>query len=354
MKVGILTFHWANNYGAVLQAYALCHVLNDMGHQVRFIDYAPESLRLRGWQGWGLRSGKELPARALWRMRFAWFRQRYLPTTRRCRTKEALNQVARGFDAVIVGSDQVWNGNIAATFDPTYFLDFVEDASCRKISYAACFGTPEQPEECLAKAGEFLKRFHALSARNEMSAHLAESLSGKKPDIVVDPTLLHEFDELVAPAPRSNGYIAAYYLAEPHLATGIKILKILKKNLGLPIVLVGVNTPVAWADDCITSAGPIQWLKIFQGASFVCTDSFHGTVFSTKLRKPFIAWPGYRPERIRDFLRSCGLENRLVVEPQLEQLQQLIKTEIDFSFVSRRLETHKTNALNFLNRALFS
>lgn len=354
MKVGILTFHWANNYGAVLQAYALVNALKKRGHSVRFIDYAPRGQRLSWWRGWGFQSGKEMPARTMWRLRFEWFRRCHIPTTRSCRSKKDLQVIAKNFDAIIVGSDQVWNGHIADAFESAYFLDFLEDQRCRRISYAACFGDPNQPPETIAKAGELLKRFQFLSVRNEMSARLVESLTGKRPEVVLDPTLMHDYAEFLRPRRHEKGYIAVYYLAHQHLSLGLDVLSILKERVGLPVILIGADAHASWAERRILSAGPLQWLRILSGASFICTDSFHSTVFATNFRKPFIVWAGYRPARIQDFLSSCGLDDRMITRADESNIDRIVENEIDYEALSRRLEPHRSRSMAFLDRALSS
>jgi hypothetical protein len=352
MKIGLLTFHWANNYGAVLQAYGLAHALGKLGHSVKFIDYAPPGQRLAWWQGWGFRSGKGMPARTLWRMRFEWFRRRYLPTTGLCRSKEDMEVAARSLDAIIVGSDQVWNGHIADRFESAYFLDFVHDEACRRISYAACFGDPNQPQGTLAKAGALLNRFHALSVRNKMSADLVETLSGIRPEVVLDPTLLYDYAEFLRPRHGGKGYIAIYYLAHPHLSLGLEVLKILKNLLRLPVVLIGADAQSSWAERRTLSAGPVQWMQILNGASFICTDSFHSAIFAVKFKKPFIVWAGYRPDRIQDFLGSCRLEERLIKRPDEAAIGRLVASSIDYDAVTLTLEPMISRSMTFLNQSL--
>jgi len=352
MRIGILTFHWANNYGAVLQAYGLANALQTMGHTVRFIDYTPPGHGLRWWQGWGFRSGRELPARVLWRLRFEWFRKRHLPTTPQCRSRTDLTAVSRRLDAVIVGSDQVWNGHLTGSFDPTYFLDFVDDHRCRRISYAACFGDTRQPQETVDRAGALLTRFHALSVRNEMSADLVESFSAARPEVVLDPTLLCDYSQFLGATSKAAPYIAVYYLAHPQPSHGLEVLRIVKKRLNLPMVLIGTDADVSWADRTVLSAGPVDWLRILKGAAFVCTDSFHGTIFSIKLKKAFIVWRGYRPDRLQDYLGRCGLQDRLLSQSDEATLHRLIETSIDYAEVANRLAPHLARSKDFLAKAL--
>jgi hypothetical protein len=359
MNIGILTFHWANNYGAVLQAYGLATALREMGHSPKFIDYSPPGHRLNWWQGWGFKSGKELPSRTLWRFRFEFFRRHYLPTTRPCRSKKDLQTLSREFDAIIVGSDQVWNGHISDSFEPAYFLDFVKHQGCRRISYAACFGDPVQPYETLCHAKELLSHFNAISVRNDMSAEIVESLVGKRPEVVLDPTLLCDYSEFERSQKYNKGYIAVYYLAHPHLSLGLDVLKKIKERLKLPLVSIGLESHAKWAEQRALSAGPVQWMRILKGASFICTNSFHASIFATKFKKPFLVWSkeiengGFRgPVRIKEFLNLCGLGNRVISSIDDENLIHLIEEDIDYVAVSQRIAPHKIRSLAFLRQAI--
>lgn len=355
MKVGILTYHWANNYGAVLQAYALHRVISSFGHSAVFIDYAPPGARLLWWQGWGLRSGRYLFDRLLWRTRFELFRKRYLPTTRRCDSHDSLKELAKRLDAIVVGSDQVWNANFFGRKQLHYFLDFTQGLNCRKISYGACFGEPKQPEDLLPCISGFLKEFDYISVRNQMSAELVRSLTGTEPEIVLDPTLLWDYQELIKDkTTKKDGYIVAYFLTDRNIETGMAILRSAIRHLSLPALILG---------DCVISetgiysnrsAGPLEWLSILHGAKFILTNSFHGTIFAVKFKKPFISWIGYRPERIRNFLSLLGTGERLLSSPDTEAIKVLLDTPVDFDTIHRRLSPEIERSLEFLRKALES
>jgi hypothetical protein len=357
MNVGILTFHFAYNYGAVLQAHGLCQTLKDLGHKVRFINYVPPGKDLPWWQGWGLRSGTELPARALSRFRFDQFRRRWFLTTRRCRTAEDLRAIAAEFDALIVGSDQVWNGNGGA-FDSTYFLNLGGRSRFRRVSYAACFGDPIQPAPTLAAAGPLLERFDHLSVRNRMSARLVHELSGRTAETVVDPTLLHDYKELLGKGAGTGKYLAVYFLPRERFDTGIEVLRHVRERVNMPLVPLGARIANLEGDYAAACAGPNEWIQCLQNASFICTNSFHGTVFAVRFRKPFIVWSApstgsFRgPARIEDFLDLCGLTNRLVSERNAAVLDELLDTPIDFDAVSERLLPHISRSRMFLGHAL--
>lgn len=352
MNVGILTFHWAYNYGALLQAYALYETVTNLGHAVKFIDYAPPGQRGVWYKGWGLLSGPRVLPWTLRRLRFDSFRKRFLPMTKRCDSKADLRKMARDFDAVIVGSDQVWNSDIYQAFDPSYFLDFVYKPRCRLISYAACFGDPIQPQEMKNQARPLLHRFDHLSVRNEMSAKLVSDIAGREAEVVVDPTFLHDFKECLTSNASAQEYIAAYFLSTNHLALSGKALQITKQRIGLPVVSIGLARDVSCVDREILSAGPLQWLRILKGGSFVFTESLHGIAFSMKFKKPFVVRTGWNPARIQEILKTYALESRLLINDDETLILRALDTPIDYDAVIERLPLHIHRSIDFLKKAL--
>lgn len=337
MKIGILTFQWANNYGALLQAYALCQRLAAMGHAATVIDYTPENCRAPYWKGWGLNCGRQMPANALRRYRFEQFRRKVLPLSRACNDATELKALAASLDTVIVGSDQVWNGHIVGTADRHYFLDFVSPEKTGIASYAACFGDPSQPGHTTAAAREFLPRFHYVSARNEMSAELVRANGNREAAIVTDPTMLHDFSGIQGTPPVSGHYIAAYYVSPDHAPEGRGVIREIANRLGLPVISVGSDRKVLGADESYVQAGPAEWVNALRHASFICTDSFHGTIFALKFRKPFVVWPGYRTGRLTHLLGACGIPERLLGQENRVDTGALAQRVIDFDAVESRL-----------------
>jgi hypothetical protein len=252
---------------------------------------------------------------------------------------------------VIVGSDQVWNGNIVQADAEQYFLGFVGHNPCRRISYAACFGERDQPPQTVAAAGRLLPGFDRISVRNEMSATLVRELSGRDSQVVLDPSLLHDYRNLVPGVPKAAGYIAVYYVSGAHAAAGRDIVGEARRRLRLPVISFGADRRVLHGDRDILSAGPLEWIRLLQQASFICTDSFHGTAFALKFRKPFLAWPGLRVERLESLLTLCGLRERLQVTGAADTAD-LVTTAIDFDGVSAKLAPHVERSLAFLEGAL--
>lgn len=359
MRIGILTFQYAYNYGALLQAYGLCKYLEGIGYDVCFINYIPPQSSSNQWfrriKGWGrefVKQRHDMPSYMLKRFQFDRFRQHFLPLTAQCSTKEELEVISRDFDAVIAGSDQVWNGNFILNVAPHYFFDFINSENCRRISYAASFGDPQgkQTAETIEAAKTYLPQFDSISVRDEISAQIVGNLTGRQADIVLDPSLLHDFKDIAGYKQHdTQGYIASYYISKDHSKLGCTILNQVSERLQLPVIVIGNRMENHKA---FISAGPLEWLRFIQESSFVCADSFHATVFAVKFRKPFITWCGNRPERARYFLRLCGLENRQVDTANPADIEKLISSPIDYDEVSDRLKSHIQHSRTFLEESL--
>jgi hypothetical protein len=252
----------------------------------------------------------------------------------------------------VVGSDQVWNLNFFGEHQFRYFLDFVDNPDCKKISYGACFGALNQPEDLLSRTIPLLKGFRFLSVRNRMSANLVNSLCGITPQVVLDPSAIYDYEEFLNQSKTQQDYIFAYFLSHKNMELGVEILQNAAERLKLPALVLGDYTYPDKKLSLDRSAGPIEWLKAIYNSSFVITNSFHGTIFAVKFKKPFIAWGGHRPQRIKDFLSLCGLEHRLFTEMSSYSIEHLLFQPINYAEVHTRLSSEIKNSLEFLRYAL--
>jgi len=349
-KVGIVTFHYSLNYGAVLQAYGLAQVIETMGHTAQIVDYfSPGARRAypRGFHGWGLRRGG-LVANYLKRRRFNRFRKRYLPLSpRQYRSYAALVAEPPRVDCLVCGSDQVWNIHTSSCggFDPSFFLGFAEGTGIRRISYAASFGDWELNEHRESIA-DLVSAFDHISVRDRRSERIVKALVGRKAVHVLDPSLLTDYSHLVPDRRIAEPYIFNYCVdRHPFITTALPALS---KLLGMQIISVN-----PWTDGVhvVRSASPIQWLDLMKQAAFVSTNSFHGTCFALLWRKPFVVLPtDVRLFRIEDMLQTAGLSERLVDD--VDQLASMARTSVDYQAVRSRLAPFVQRSLDFLATAL--
>lgn len=350
MRVGILTFHWNYNFGAVLQAYGLHRTLREIGIESEFINYTPPTLAHHATRGWGLRTGQTTWI-LLRRFRFQLFRSRFLPASRRFRRASDIASQASEYDGFIVGSDQVWNTELIGAFEPAYFLSFAPP-NCRRISYAASFGNHPPTFEVQASMKPLLHSFDHISVREEFALEFVKTLTSRKAELVLDPTLLTGFDSVTAPRVFPREYILVYAIDGKEKVIQ-EVAAQLRQTLKLPVVAVSVYSDFLQADYLIRAAGPSQWLSLFRHAAFVCTDSFHGTVFALKNRRPFISVAGGgRGGRLADILQRTNVLERLVTSALEVSQRSLIGSPIDFIAAHERLDHGKIVSLQFLRKAM--
>lgn len=342
MKIGILTYHYGYNFGGVLQCYALQQTLKEIGYNDVFvINCIPSKIkfylggfpRKRRWRTFydlylRFKYGK------LCRNAFNDFRSKYLAQTRSIKRDE-LPQFVSDYDALIVGSDQIWN--FREQSDGMFFLDWEPQFKGKKISYAPCCGKNEVNERrriCLKKA---LNDFDFLSVRNEETLSFVNGIIGKKPQIVPDPTCLYDFKDLKIQRNAINEkYIFTYILGEDIRGGNKAAIELLKKKYpGRKVIasVIAYSNPqkVDWADEIMYHLSPIEWLNMIRNADFVYTDSFHGTIFSMRFNVPFITY--YVEERRK--ARFIGLQNQFGIAQNIVSCLDEISA---FKYKERRFD----------------
>jgi len=376
MKIAILTQPLGHNYGGILQAFALQKYLIKQGHSVVTIDRRPSrltvfrALKQEGRVLLNLFKGriKSRPSNSKRDYVFQElhrFRSEYVSLSRKISSEEDLVTYfeREDFEAVIVGSDQVWRPRYSPCLD-NFFLNFLDkiQSKPKRISYAASFGVDhwEFSEQQTVNCKHWLSCFDSVSVRESSAVELCQNKFGINAELVVDPTLLLEaleYKELftsVEPSKYSDRVLS--YVLDPHedkqkIAVGVG------ETLRLKTVSIKPNIEYTQV-----SSGQIQeclyqsvedWIRSFHDASFVVTDSFHGCVFSIIFNKPFIAVgnPVRGLARFESLLRLFGLENRLVSSIK-EVTVEKIRSEIDWSIVNELKLLEITKAKKFLNQSL--
>ena len=368
MKVGILTLHLEGNYGGILQNFALQQALLGLGHE-------PVTLRVRpqyyNWLQHGYIFLDRLRARYLRHERIKRLREwsrserHYLLAENRQFVEEEIRLTPEilpealprlnqsGFDAFIVGSDQVWRSLYNGPTLPRYFFDFLgADCTARKIAYAASLGTDcwEADTEMTARCAELAQRFDAISVRETSGVALCREHLRVSAVQMPDPTILLEsavYRKLFA-APSPGRELFCYILDDT--PEKLRLAEEAAARMGLTIGTIrcfdrveGIFRPGP------PVPGPREWLKRIAGADYVLTDSFHGTVFSILFGKPFavIANPGRGVDRLQSFLMRLGLADRLITPGM-----NLPPPEYDLADVQVKLLLERKRGLAFLQQAL--
>jgi hypothetical protein len=365
-----MTFHWAHNYGAVLQTYALYHYLNSaLRLDARLIDFTTHRHEIinrilpkfrHGMQfpkSVGLFLFKLLHYRPLKRRqsRFKHFLKDCFTTTKRYRCLEDLNSDLPTFDVTITGSDQVFNYRILPEKELlAYCLAPFPSGHTRKIAFAPSFGNDYIPAEVQNRMEGYLKDFNHLSARENEGALILEAMTGKHVRTLLDPVFLlsaGEWKTISRPVENiPSAYILCYALNGLHalgaLATQLKTLT------GLPVVLVTANVRSRIkADRIIYDAGPREFLWLLANARHVVTDSFHGTAFAALFEKDFFAHivTKQNAQRIVGLLKRFGIENRLAQRPEDITLANL---SLDYSSARQNLAKGRDASISFLQEAI--
>ncbi len=368
MKVGILNLYYSFNYGAVLQAYALQEVLRSLGTEPEYLNFRPQGEGIIQPKPWYLRMDllrnrpvmKLMHLRQISQMRrnFELFRSRYLQQSPAFAGADDFRRYASQYDALVVGSDQVWNCSERLVRE--FFLDFSLDRQ-KRISYAACFGQPLQLPHVPGIVGPLLRRFDHLSVRNTASQELVRQYADRESLITADPTLLHDFTELlIGENPLGRPYVMVYALDKELAGPGSVLAQIVGKKLGLPVVSVVSRMQVVqgWtflgADQQLWTVNVPQWLALLRHAAFVCTDSFHGMMFAAKFKRPLIAYHdnAHRAVRLIDAARRYGLEPRLLPAKTEAQVPGLVSSDIDYQPIHDQMLAHARESRAFLQSAL--
>lgn len=345
MKIGIITFHWATNYGAVLQAYALQEYLKKFGYEVEIINYKPSRY---DWFTYKTIFKNPLKIKAQLRLSYRErlirdFRSSFLLQTKRYRSMNDLKKATNDYDVVISGSDQVLNPTFTAGGEgkPTdaYYLGFA-GKNTRKVGYAVSFGCGQYPEYALEYAYRWINNFDAVGVRENSGINVLEQLNYKGvKKIVPDPTLLYGrelFENLYLPAKSNNSDLCVYMLS------GI-------------VAAVPQNGEVKIIDEYHHGQKLEEWLVNIRDTKFLVTNSYHGMLMAILFHTPFAvirnAKASGQNDRITTVLGRLGLEERLVDNDGKEIAEVMNKT-IDWKDVDEKCEAYRIDGKVFLNKVI--
>lgn len=348
-KAGIMTFHFCDNYGALLQCYALRHTINtfpDINAEV--INYNPN---------WSFKEYENpvIKKRYLMKLdRFDEFRKDCIGAV-----SPVIYDIndAEKYNYYITGSDQVWNTSFSFV-NEHYFLDFVpQDA--KRISYAASIGLPvDSPKLNKDMFEKYIPRFDNISLREKTHIPFVSQFTDKEVCSVSDPTLLlksDDYDELCKDASYPDGdYLFLYFLAhddsEPLI---INYANMIARKFNLKVVYSMPDVPVRLFKNESESAfsyGPKEFVSAIKHAKIVITNSFHGTIFSILHHTPFFTFLVQSMQsRITDLLGETGLSDRIVYGYRPLSNDML---DVDFSKADAVLEEKRKESMAFLKKAL--
>lgn len=349
MKIGILTFHYAYNFGAVWQCYGLQQTLNCLGYnEVEILNVVPHKWH---WFLMGIplkisfqNIGKGLQKFMHWReckKQFDIFRSKYI----KCSPPFSMSEIGcftQKYDVIIVGSDQVWAPSQRKDF--LYFLNWNPTFRGKRIAYAPCCATDIIDEKYVTVLQKALDNFDYLSARNICTQKFVYNLINKKVPLVPDPTILANYKSFIKKANNEKPYILNFVLGQDILggnSKAIQILQTLHPECKVISVVVPKSNPIIpiLGDEVRYDVSPVEWLNLIAHAKLVYTDSFHCTIFSMKFHTPFVAYYSdpIKKSRFEDLCLRFGVTEHIVRSlDELKKAALLPYAEVDNIFVEQQ------------------
>ncbi|MBW4614361.1 MAG: polysaccharide pyruvyl transferase family protein [Desmonostoc vinosum HA7617-LM4] len=361
MKVGILTFHHTTNYGATLQAYALMKTIERQGYEVEIIDYRPHSAiqYYRKDIQKTLANKRQLirPKTIVFlvnllikRLKMDSFLNSHIKLSRyRIHTNIELKNSVIDYHVIVAGSDQIWCLDSYRGFDSSFFLDFVNSKVFRKVSYAASVNNTNTLGDRQKVICELISDFDAISVRDSHSLRLIENECGRLATQVLDPTFLFDFNEIKAVPKLKQKFLLVYHDGEmePYQESFIKAIAEIGK-----LTIISIGTFKKIADKSLIAIGAEEWLGYLSKASYVVTNTYHGTIFAIKFKKPFNVFANkYKTNKIGDLLENLNLMNRLVGKEESNSIGENL-LQLDYSLVDEKLEKEIFRSRAYLFDAL--
>lgn len=349
MKIFIITFHWATNYGAVLQTYATQEFLEKLGHEVLVIDYVPKNYRVKFFNCFITRKLSNIRLNIIEYRKeklLKRFRKKYLKLTKRYNSVKELKTENWGAYTYICGSDQIWNpyftmnGENGITLP--YFLNFVPKTS-KKIAYAVSFGVEKISNEMKATIQNEIKSFYNISVRENSGVKIINDC-GVDCQVVCDPVFLHNktfYEQLISLTPHYDNSVFSYILHNDKNA--ISIVDNIISNYGFSKI------------NCNEYCKLSEWLEYIHYSDLVITNSFHATALAIIFHTPFISvlieGSGMN-DRIITLLSQLGLKNRIVTENNEQKIKEVLNNEIDWQQVDLKVNKMRSIGQKFLKDCL--
>lgn len=384
-KVGIVSCYFKNNYGSMLQAYATQKFLdlNNISNETIVVDNNSDfkkgklkyylsqifnfsfikskfgMIKLKFDKKLNRKLNKNINAR---NKKYSEFRKEFR-FSESCNNYSELSQLARkNYTDIIVGSDQLWLPvNVVSDY---YTLNWVPD-DINKISYSTSFGVSKIPKKYEKMYNSFLNRINYLSVREESGVKIVNNISRNKAELVCDPTILltKEDWEKIGTKNRliKEKYILCYFLGNN--LEHRKFAERLREKTGCKIVSLNhadeyVKYSDVFCDYSPFDIGPREWINLMKNAEYICTDSFHGTVFSILFNKIFFDFRRHSNKnknntnsRIDSLLDVAGISNERILNGN-EEIEDVLKYEIDYMSVNKNMKKFREKSQKWLLDAI--
>ena len=386
-KTAIVSCYFQHNYGSMLQAYATQMALDKLGYENETIDISGfENEIKKNKFKYFVKAAvtSDFLVSKIGRLKnallkifpnseysnlvkerarkFEEFKKSYFRLSQKYNSKKELGELCvEKYSNVVVGSDQLWlPGNIAADY---YTLNFVPD-TVNTIAYATSFGQSILPNDIKNKAKIFLEKINYISVREETGKKLVKDIVNRDVSVVCDPTLLFTGEEWLKiqdeVAIINEPYILCYFLGNN--AVHREFVKKLKKKTGCKIVaLIHIDEYIKddekYADETPYNVGPVEFLNLIRNANYVCSDSFHCSVFSILYNKIFFSFRRYTKNtkqstnsRLDTLFTITGIDGRIMEGN--EEIEDILNKNINYEDVQERLKKVREESINYLVKAL--
>lgn len=365
MRIGILTFQRAENFGAVLQAFALQTFLENKGCDVSIIDYRNKSIEamydiynprilitrknLFVSLHLYIQRFKNIQDRKICKNKYEEFRNNFFHLTK---NTHLIKDLANEFDCIIAGSDQIWNLHLTGGFDKNYFLDFVKKSSMKKISYAV--SAEKDPCNLLLhhkkEVTKLLNDFDYLSVREDFLKKELEKYTEKEIKICLDPTFLLDSSlyKKIASQHLDFKYILVYHMTP--IPLGTMLAEKIAANKGWKIIEIHIGYGQGTSDERHKiNLGPLEILNYIMEAQEVITSSFHGLALSLISKKNVWVINKGNNLRQRNLLLLLGIEERLLTD-----LTDYKDHQINYGEVKKKLDVQINYSKEFIHNAIFA
>lgn len=362
MKIGIITFHKAENFGAVLQCFALQTFLQSLNFDVKIIDYQSPHIRkvyqivdfsifkseYSSWKKIRMFLGRlrTCIARIEKKKAYTSFRNRFLKLSTHVNN---VNELPSDINAFVVGSDQMWNIALTGGIDDVYFLNKKLEAI--KISYAVSseIWAYKRLEDESKKIATLINDFSFLSVREEHFKRELQKYTPHQIQVCIDPSFLLNRDEYkkILKKPQYKKYVLAYHLVDSSVMTNIAEQVSCECNKDL----IEIHAGFAKYNDKKrhkSNLGPTELLGYIANADIVFTTSFHGLAFSIIFEKQFWVIDNGGNTRQKNLLIQLGLSDRLV--KSIEEIRY--NQPIDYSEINKRLKPLVDYSIDYLKKSL--
>ena len=332
-KIGILTFHYKDNFGALLQCYAFQEYLISKGYDVEVINFKPKkhpiiklASLIKNQLIYIFRNFKfahlsiyvkQFTALFSQTINFNQFRKNHLNISELFDANKK-NHDLNIYDYVITGSDQIWN-SIEGYYNAYFLIPFI-NFNGKRFSYAACRGIKEVNKKDVSLIKKALENYNWVGVRDNQTQEFVQANSDQLADVVCDPSMLISYKDFITlDSPVNFKYIFVYILGAEINGGHINVIRNIKSSTGNLKVVVSYLTHknpnyFEWADVHLYDSSPIDWMNLIKHSEYFYTDSFHGVLFASKFEKRFLAFYAEknRASRLLDIAERLDLSNYIV------------------------------------------